>query len=197
MVSTSSNPSARSLVRCADAVTRQHLVASVAVVQSPSLGLTSLLTAGSTTAAAGHVQAASARSLEWGTTGMPPSPLTTVPNLRRGSDSRAGAWTAPPAAANAMRASLVCCARGVKVTFQNCFTLFLILTSRSEPLIGSYITVGGSKMHSSCFTCSECSRPISDTSGTAISYYEKQGNFYCRNDYIRLFMPVCAVQTHV
>ena len=67
----------------------------------------------------------------------------------------------------------------------------------SDPLVGSYITAGGSKMHARCFTCSECSRPICDASGSASPYYEKQGKFYCRSDYIRLYMPVCAVRTHI
>jgi hypothetical protein len=48
-------------------------------------------------------------------------------------------------------------------------------------------------MHARCFTCCECSRPICDASGTASPYYERHGKFYCRSDYIRLFMPVCAV----
>lgn len=63
----------------------------------------------------------------------------------------------------------------------------------ADPLSGSYITAGASKMHLQCFTCHACSRPICDKDNSS-PYYEKDGNFYCRNDYIRLFMPVCAVR---
>jgi hypothetical protein len=73
-------------------------------------------------------------------------------------------------------------------------TVSMLIAPRiSDPLVGSYITAGASKMHLRCFTCHACSRAICDTDSTS-PYYEKDGNFYCRKDYIRLFMPVCAVR---
>ena len=93
-----------------------------------------------------------------------------------------------------MRASLVCFAPDAKATLSIPRIIIPFSHSFADPLVGTYVTAGGSKMHAQCFTCFECRRPICDASGAASPYYEKQGNFYCRNDYVRLYMPVCAVQ---
>jgi hypothetical protein len=102
---------------------------------------------------------------------------------------------APAAAAIVMRASLVCSAPDAQAAPSIPHIIIPFSHSFADPLVGTYVTAGGSKMHAQCFTCFECRRPICDASGAASAYYEKQGNFYCRNDYVRLYMPVCAVHS--